>query len=297
MPPPKNGSLGRGLGDLMGNLPSTIGVAGVPVKSEVRDQKSEVRSQESEIQEIPHGRAKPPAEPSLHQEVVRPMADPVPDSVPVVVVENCWTPARMVMVCVAVLAFLSAGTAIGLWMGNDKSRSLPAEPSAAPSERIIIVTNTITVSPEPVTPAALDATDLQSLATNGLTIMTESNGTLRLLFESPLFSSRVTLDPDQSELMSQVGAVLAAHANEWEVLVTGHTDATPLRNSGGFRDNKELGLARATEVVRFLGRHGVPASMMLASTAGEDHPPFPGDDVDSRRKNRTVTMLIRPASK
>ena len=30
MSPPKNGSLGRGLGDLLGGVPETIGVAGAP---------------------------------------------------------------------------------------------------------------------------------------------------------------------------------------------------------------------------------------------------------------------------
>jgi outer membrane protein OmpA-like peptidoglycan-associated protein len=48
------------------------------------------------------------------------------------------------------------------------------------------------------------------------------------------------------------------------------------------------------EGVRYLMREaGVPAAMLQAATAGEEDPPYTGDDAESLRKNRTVTLKIR----
>jgi len=120
----------------------------------------------------------------------------------------------------------------------------------------------------------------------------------RVIFNEPVFSSRTVLDTERTGLLDQIGGVMAKHAGQWEVRVTGHTDTVPPRTGGPFQDNNELGLARATEVVRYLLRHTeVPASMIHAATVGQDLPPFTGDDAASRRKNRTVTLQIRAVSK
>jgi chemotaxis protein MotB len=121
----------------------------------------------------------------------------------------------------------------------------------------------------------------------------ENSGMAQIAFDVPLFSSRAALADEGSALLKKLGAIFIKRSEEWDVVVTGHTDAIPLRGSGLYRDNKELGLARATEVVRYLMREAqVPAAMLHAATAGEDNPPFPGDDADSRRKNRTVTLQV-----
>lgn len=271
MAPPKNGSLGRGLGDLLGGVPDTIGVAGAPTPPPV----------------VPT--IQPPSPP---MPPIPPVAPPVQ---PVVTlpgaVKSYWTPAHVIMAFVGGLSFILVGVAIGMWTLSRRK----VEPAPARMEpHVVIVTNTVVLPPEPVRIPVVDAAELLSLNSSGVMVVTERNGTARVSFAYPLFSSRVILDPARNSLLDQLGAILGRHAGDWDVRVIGHTDAAAIRGSSLYRDNKELGLARATEVIRYFCRHtAVPASMLTAATAGEDNPPFPGDDPESSRKNRTVTLVIQ----
>lgn len=267
MPPPKNGSLGRGLGDLLDGVPESIGVAGTP---QVPVQKQDA----APVQE-------PPA--------------PPPPPPPPEVVESCWKPGRVAMAFVASLLLVISGVFIGLRASLHRESPEPVETLPA---TVVVVTNTVVVPAKLATPATIDIAPLKPLEEGGLTVEPLDDGTVKVVFNAPVFSSRVVLDPDQAACLDELGSVLAAHSREWEARVVGHTDDIPLRGNGIFRDNRELGLARAVEVIRTLCRNaGVPAAMLSAATAGEDNPPFPGDDPESRRKNRTVTILIRHPSR
>ncbi len=264
MSPPRNGSLGRGLGDLLGGVPETIGVAGVPPQS-------------VEI----HADAKSPVAESVKERAGQGSG--------LVVEKPCLTPARLIMVFSLGLFLILIGAGFGMWAGL-RPKKLPSV--AAP---VVFGTNTVALPPEPTPPeAVVDGADFDSLKAVGIRVKRESGGVVRMTFEAPLFSSRVILDPAQMPVLNQLGRVLARHSREWEAKVIGHTDSVPIRGSGLYRDNRELGLARATEVVRVLCRQAaVPASMMVAATAGDENPPFAGTDPEASRKNRTVTLVIR----
>jgi chemotaxis protein MotB len=204
------------------------------------------------------------------------------------------------LVFLSSLLLVLTGVVIGLRVVQLRAPQDPADESWGKSlpARVVVVTNTVVVRDEPARPATVDASLLQPLEASGITVVPESDGTVRLIFNAPVFSSRVVLDPDQTACLDQLGTLLATHSSEWEAKVVGHTDDVPFRGSGMVRDNRELGLARAVEVVRYLSRQtGIPASMLSAATAGEENPPFPGNDPESRLKNRTVTLVIRPLSK
>lgn len=144
--------------------------------------------------------------------------------------------------------------------------------------------------------AKVDPAAFTALVDRGMKVEPEGTG-VRLTFDAPLFTYRANLDSSQQELLKAVGSVLAVHSNDWSVVVTGHTDATPLRGSSPYRDNTELGLARASEVVRFLWREaGVPGRMVRVASAGDAAPLFPGDDPATQRRNRTATLRILPGS-
>jgi flagellar motor protein MotB len=187
------------------------------------------------------------------------------------------------------LLLILMGVGLGMWAAP---RPEPHGPVAAP---VVFVTNTLSLPAEPSPPeAVVDVSDLDSLKAVGLRVNQQSGGVVKITFEAPVFSSRVVLDPDQRPVLQQLGKVLAKHAGEWEVRIVGHTDSVPMRGSGLYRDNKELGLARAMEVMRVLCREAnVPASMMVAATAGDENSPFAGNDPEASRKNRTVTLVIR----
>jgi OmpA family len=282
MPPPKNSSLGRGLGDLMGGLPQTIGVAKHPVPATPATQD-------------------PVAVPVTPEACPRPevCADVSPPPVlPVALASETretahWTFQRLALIASGIIVLFLTGAGAGAFAvhrfavpGETRVTELPA--------RVVVVTNTV-IALTPVTmPEPLSVSEFQPLENDGVTCLAGSNGIATLVFETPLFLSRAAFDQDQAGLLSRVGEILARHAGEWDVTVTGHTDAAPLKNVAGFRDNHELGLARAMETVRLLYRNAhVPMTMLHATSAGEENPPFPGDDSESRRNNRTVTLSIR----
>ena len=358
MPPSKNGSLGRGLGELIDGIPATIGSAaamsstgfirlspdliGFAPEREARVQavspelvesvrvhgilqpllvrrraqgyevvvgaRRLVAARLAGLKEIPaviiHATDEEALELSTVENTCRETVSPViPVSDSEAPAENvrearCWTPARVLRVCGMASLLLALGAGVGLWfgqVGHDESQVAQVQVPPAPAPEPIVKPVPVVEAPRTVQKLPeLDVSDFKVLESEGLTLAMESNGMARVTFDAPLFSSRTALAAQGSVLLSKIGAVLSRHSVEWEVVVTGHTDAVPLRGSGLYRDNKELGLARALEVVRYLMREAnVPAAMLQAATAGEENPPFPGEDVDSCRKNRTVTLQIR----
>lgn len=297
MPPPRNSSLGRGLGDLIGGVPQTIGVAGVP-QPKPAEKNPETTTVASGVTE-PH-----PGEPHAPQNTMSPPPEPeaVSRDDERQQVITWWTPPRLIMAFVAALMLLLAG----FWTGSKLAGASvpPVSETGAVSTPTVPAPAVESIPPVEPAPAeiatqatvpAIDTNVFQSLGEEGVKIVSQDDGSICLRFENPLFTSRAVLDADQKELLKHVGTILAQHAEEWEVTIVGHTDSVPLKNVGGFRDNQELGLARATEVIRVLWREAaVPMSMIGATSAGDVNPPYPGDDAASRRKNRTVTMIIEP---
>ena len=282
MPTPKNNSLGRGLGDLLGGVPETIGVARHSSAPSVRD-----------------------TDPVAAPDPVVPVPDELPAPTPaapehfVAPAASSWaTPRHLVVMGVCLLPVLLGGVGLGVIIGRSRPAPIAAvPPPVAVGPRVVVVTNTVRIAPAPAAPRpAVDAVEFKELETEGLATEVGLEGSVRLAFAAPLFSSRLVRDPEQDELLAKVGGILARHAGRWDVRVTGYSDATPLKKGGPFRDNQELGLARAVEVMRYFRRQAnVPMAMMQASSAGGETPLFPGDDEATRRLNRTVTISIRTA--
>ncbi|MEI8139697.1 MAG: ParB/RepB/Spo0J family partition protein [bacterium] len=357
MPPSKSGSLGRGLGELIGGIPATIASAatisstgfvrlspdliGLPPEREAQAQEVSAELVESirthgilqpilvrrciqgyevvvgarrlvaarlaGLKELPavivqvtveEAQELSKVENSCRENVrqVLPVVEPV---VPMEVVEEQrnWDPMRVVMFGVVGILLLMLGAGMGLGIGRSASAELSVDnPRAAASLVSEPIDTSVAVTEEPLAvpkPPELDVSEFKALESEGVSLVMESNGMAQVTFDVPLFSSRAALADAGGALLKKLGAIFINRGAEWVVVVTGHTDAIPLRGSGLYRDNQELGLARATEVVRYLIREAhVPAAMLHAVTAGEDNPPFPGDDADSRRKNRTVTLQV-----
>ena len=279
MPAPKNNSLGRGLGSLIEGVPETIGVARHPSAPPVRDT-------------VPV--AAPDSGVSLPDEPPAP-TQAAPESVSETTPSQWATPRHLILMGACLLPVLLGGVGLGVVIGRPRLAPVVATSPVAAAPRVVVVTNTVRIAPAPaIRQPVIDAREFKALEAEGLVTACESNTTVRLAFAEPLFSSRLVLDPEQDELLMQVGAILARHAGQWDVRVTGHADATPLRNGGSFRDNQELGLARAVEVIRYFWRQAhVPMTMMHAASDGDERLLFPGDDEATRQRNRTVTLSIR----
>jgi flagellar motor protein MotB len=131
-----------------------------------------------------------------------------------------------------------------------------------------------------------------SLNIEGVQATTIGN-TTTLTFQDAVFSRHTTFDPQAERLLGEVAETLGRLERPLVIQVLGHTDDTPMRGGGPYRDNYDLGLARATRVVQFL-RHqaNLTNATFSAASQGEDHPPYPNDSPANRRSNRTVTLEI-----
>ena len=209
-----------------------------------------------------------------------------------------WTSGRIGMAVVYGGAALVIGVMLGgrgmpqaAELRHPAGPELPVPPVTTVVTQMVETVRTVEVRP-PV--RGVDAAEIAALGWDGLRVDALSNGVIRVVVGRPLFRTRALLAGEDA--LQALGSIFRRHPNEWRVTVVGHTDAVPFVGTGGCRDNRELGLARATEVVRFLMREvEVPAVMLQAATAGEKDPPFAGDDAAARLKNRTATFRISRA--
>jgi type VI secretion system protein ImpK len=98
-----------------------------------------------------------------------------------------------------------------------------------------------------------------------------------------------TLVPEREELMGRIGDALA-HAGG-QVLVTGHTDSTPMR-SVRFPSNWHLSEARARAVRELLIAHSVPANRIQAEGRADSEPLVANDGAANRAMNRRVEITL-----
>jgi chemotaxis protein MotB len=78
---------------------------------------------------------------------------------------------------------------------------------------------------------------------------------------------------------------------DWILRVDGHTDNTPIRGFGGYKDNWELSQARALAVVKYLVNDlGIPANRLSANGFGEFQPIAKGDSPKALAANRRIEL-------
>lgn len=79
---------------------------------------------------------------------------------------------------------------------------------------------------------------------------------------------------------------------DWVLRVDGHTDDVPLSGTGRYKDNWELSSGRATSVVKYLIKQGVPAKRLVAAGFGEFQPLDPADTQEARDRNRRIELKL-----
>jgi outer membrane protein OmpA-like peptidoglycan-associated protein len=135
--------------------------------------------------------------------------------------------------------------------------------------------------------AALDFAD--SLRAPGLLVQ-RMGGWARVVFQRPLFSSGVVLEPEGARQLEDLARQLSAATHVVAIHVVGHTNNDPVRPNGPYRTSDDLSFARAVAAVNLFRAQGVALEM----TAGVGPAPFPNTDPESKARNRTVTIEIRP---
>jgi chemotaxis protein MotB len=139
---------------------------------------------------------------------------------------------------------------------------------------------------------------LKSELSSGDVSLTEDGGKLRVgLVDKVLFNSgEAAINKRGENVLMKVGSILAGVADR-QILVSGHTDQTPIgeKRASQFPTNWELSTARATNVVRFLQEKAqVPGERLVASGYGEFHPVASNKSSAGRAKNRRIEILLVP---
>jgi chemotaxis protein MotB len=139
---------------------------------------------------------------------------------------------------------------------------------------------------------------LKAELSSGDISLTEDGGKLRVgLVDKVLFNSgEATVNKRGETVLMKVGSILAGVADR-QILVSGHTDQTPIgeKRASQFASNWELSAARAINVVRFLqDKASVPGERLVASGYGEYHPVASNKSSAGRAKNRRIEILLVP---
>lgn len=112
-------------------------------------------------------------------------------------------------------------------------------------------------------------------------------------FEDGIFGVGTQLMPAARRALLTFARQLAPYGNRLSITVIGCTDNTPMNPGSRYKDNADLGLARAREVAHVLGSAaGLPDDVFHIMSYGERWAPFPNDTPQNRARNRTVVLRI-----
>ncbi len=121
--------------------------------------------------------------------------------------------------------------------------------------------------------------------------------------QRPIFvlGERITFKAGKAELLETFQTALRpltdliASVPEYQVVVSGHTDNTPISTSQ-FPSNWELSAARAVSVAKFLIAGGVAAGRITIQGQAEYMPLFANSTAENRQANRRVEITLVKAS-
>lgn len=118
----------------------------------------------------------------------------------------------------------------------------------------------------------------------------------RIVFEDGIFIRRCELSDSALTRLTLVAQTVAEHGKGCLIIVEGYTDSDPISSGSPYQDNFDLGLHRglaAAEVFKKVS--GISAQDILVASAGDNTTTlFPGDDIETKLKNRTVVIRIMP---
>jgi chemotaxis protein MotB len=114
-------------------------------------------------------------------------------------------------------------------------------------------------------------------------------------------SNQLLFSTGKTEIDKRGKAALIELANvlnnqrDISILVEGHTDNQPVANLGALKDNWDLSVMRATQVVRYLTDDGkMEPARITASGRGEYAPLAEGNSTTARAKNRRTEIILVP---
>jgi len=136
---------------------------------------------------------------------------------------------------------------------------------------------------------------LIGLEGEGLTII-QKNGKVYISLEEDLLfaSGKYEVNSGGVIALNKLTAVLAVQ-KDLEILVEGHTDSIPLRGKGMVKDNWDLSVMRATNVVKVLLKNPTLDPLQLTAAGRAEFLPIESNKtLDGRSANRRIEMILSP---
>jgi chemotaxis protein MotB len=99
-----------------------------------------------------------------------------------------------------------------------------------------------------------------------------------------------SLRADGVRVLNAIAPELAALPNQ--IRIEGHTNSIPVTPGGPYPSNWELSTDRATTVVRYLIKQGMPASRLSATGYADTQPLVPNTDPSAVSVNRRVDIVV-----
>jgi chemotaxis protein MotB len=129
----------------------------------------------------------------------------------------------------------------------------------------------------------------------GLTVE-QKNGRIYVSMEAKLLfaSGSWTINTEGRTVLTNLAVALESVQNI-TILVEGHTDSDAFNGSGQVRDNWDLSVMRATNVVKFMLQSSkINPAILTAAGRGEFMPVDTGKSAEAKAKNRRIEIILTP---
>jgi chemotaxis protein MotB len=135
---------------------------------------------------------------------------------------------------------------------------------------------------------------LMGFQDKGLTV-TMRNGKVYVSLENELMfqSGSWEVGAQGRQALKQLADVLKENP-DINIMVEGHTDIDKFIGRGDLKDNWDLSVKRATEIVKILEINKVNPKAITAGGRGEHVPLDPADTKEAKKKNRRTEIILTP---
>jgi len=132
---------------------------------------------------------------------------------------------------------------------------------------------------------------LLSFKDKGLTVR-EENGKVYVSMEAKLLfaSGSTAVDPNGKKAVIDLAKAIENEV-DMEVIVEGHTDTDKINSSTVPRDNWELSVLRATEVIKIMTANSKIKPAILSAAGRSEYQPVSNVD---KSKNRRIEIILQP---
>ena len=135
---------------------------------------------------------------------------------------------------------------------------------------------------------------LFGLEEEGIT-MEMRNGKVYISLDNELLfkPGSYTADDKGKQALKKLAKALKGN-DEINITVEGHTDSDKYRGGAQLKDNWDLSVMRATEIVKVLESFKIDAKRLTASGKGDSNPLDPTDTKEAKKKNRRTDIIVTP---